>query len=161
MKSLTEDHRMVKKIHQKKKKDLVWSNRRLDSALLTVGIALAIVGIIFWKGIPYLTPSLFAWTYTSDNVSLMPALVNTLLMLVVSLSIALPVGVAGSVYLVEYAAPGNRFVHLVNLMVDTLAGIPSIVYGLFGALFLSSFLAWVCRCWQALSLCRSWCCPRS
>ncbi len=140
MKSLTEDHRMVKKIQSKKRKRIsfgqvvVWT-----SALLTVGIALAIVGIIFWKGIPYLTPSLFAWTYTSDNVSLMPALVNTLLMLVVSLAIALPVGVAGSVYLVEYAAPGNRFVRLVNLMVDTLAGIPSIVYGLFGALFFVQF----------------------
>ena len=79
MKSLTEDHRMVKKIQSKKRKRIsfgqivVWT-----SALLTVGIALAIVGIIFWKGIPYLTPSLFAWTYTRDKSALFFHIVRNL-----------------------------------------------------------------------------------
>ncbi len=109
------------------------------SAVLTIGTALVIVGYILLKGIPYLRPSMFSWEYTSSNVSMLPAIVNTLFMLVLSLAIALPAGIAGSIYLVEYANPKSRIVHLVGLMVDTLAGIPSIVYGLFGSLFFVRF----------------------
>lgn len=111
-------------------------------ALLTTLVLLFLVGYILANGVPYLTPSLFAWEYTSDNVSLMPALVNTLLMAVLALLIAVPVGVGSAIYLVEYAPRGNRFVQMVRITAETLQGIPSIIYGLFGMLFFVTALKW-------------------
>ena len=111
-------------------------------ALLTAAVLLFIVGYILVNGVPYLTPSLFAWEYTSDNVSLMPALVNTLLMAALSLALAVPVGVGSAIYLVEYAPRGSRFVQIVRTTTETLQGIPSIVYGLFGMLFFVTKLHW-------------------
>lgn len=104
------------------------------AALVTVFVLVAIVGYILYKGIPNLTPSLFSWKYTSDNVSMLPAIINTLTMTFVSLLISVPLGIFSAVYLVEYARRGNKLVKLVRLTAETLAGIPSIVYGLFGFL---------------------------
>lgn len=112
------------------------------AALLTACVLLFLVGYILVKGIPNLKPSLFAWTYNSDNVSLMPALINTVLMTVLSLLIATPVGICAAVYLVEYARRGNRLVKVVRMTTETLQGIPSIVYGLFGMLFFVGQLHW-------------------
>ena len=111
-------------------------------ALLTTAVLLFLVGYILVNGVPYLTPSLFAWEYTSDNVSLMPALVNTLLMAALSLALAVPVGVGSAIYLVEYAPRGSRFVQIVRTTTETLQGIPSIIYGLFGLLFFVTALQW-------------------
>ena len=111
-------------------------------ALLPTLVLLFLVGYILANGVPYLTPSLFAWEYTSDNVSLMPALVNTLLMAVLALLMAVPVGVGSAIYLVEYAPRGNRFVQMVRITAETLQGIPSIIYGLFGMLFFVTALKW-------------------
>ncbi len=111
-------------------------------ALLTTLVLLFLVGYILANGVPYLTPSLFAWEYTSDNVSLMPALVNTLLMAVLALLMAVSVGVGSAIYLVEYAPRGNRFVQMVRITAETLQGIPSIIYGLFGMLFFVTALKW-------------------
>ncbi|MBC5584317.1 phosphate ABC transporter permease PstA [Eggerthella guodeyinii] len=111
-------------------------------ALLTTAVLLFLVGYILVNGVPYLTPSLFAWEYTSDNVSLMPALVNTLLMAGLSLLMAVPVGVGSAIYLVEYAPRGSRFVAIVRTTTETLQGIPSIIYGLFGMLFFVTALHW-------------------
>lgn len=105
------------------------------SALLTVLTLLFLIAYILIKGIPYLTPSLFAWEYTTENVSLMPALVNTVVMTGLSLLIAVPLGIFAAIYLVEYAKRGNRLVSIVRITAETLTGIPSIVYGLFGMLF--------------------------
>ncbi|WP_165045747.1 MULTISPECIES: phosphate ABC transporter permease PstA [unclassified Adlercreutzia] len=126
--------------------------RRTVSALLRVlvyaGAALTalvlafLVGYILINGVPYLTPSLFEWEYTSENVSLMPALVSTLVMAGLSLIMAVPVGVGSAVYLVEYAPRGSRFVQLVRTTTETLQGIPSIIYGLFGMLFFVTALQW-------------------
>ena len=102
------------------------------SALLTVLTLLFLIAYILIKGIPYLTPSLFAWEYTTENVSLMPALVNTVVMTGLSLLIAVPLGIFAAIYLVEYAKRGNRLVSIVRITAETLTGIPSIVYGLFG-----------------------------
>ena len=104
-------------------------------ALLTTAVLLFLVGYILVNGVPYLTPSLFEWEYNSTNVSLMPALVNTLLMAALSLLMAVPVGVGSAIYLVEYAKRGSRFVQMVRTTTETLQGIPSIIYGLFGLLF--------------------------
>ena len=75
---------------------LVWL-----AALLTLAIMVFLVGFIEIKGVRYLTPDLFAFTYNSENVSLMPALINTLIITVLSLLIAIPVGVFAAIYLVE------------------------------------------------------------
>lgn len=111
-------------------------------ALLTAAVLLLVVGYICVKGVPYLTPELFAWEYTSENVSLMPALVNTLLMAALALLLAVPLGVGAAIYLVEYAKRGSRFVQVVRTAAETLQGIPSIIYGLFGMLFFVTALGW-------------------
>lgn len=106
----------------------------LASAITMVALLFIIIYILV-KGIPNLTPELFAWRYTSDNVSLMPALINTLFMTLLSLMFAVPVGIGAAIYLTEYARRGNKLVGLVSITAETLSGIPSIVYGLFGSLF--------------------------
>lgn len=110
------------------------------SALLTLSVLVMLVGYILLKGIPSLSPSLFAWTYTSENVSMTPAIINTVTMTGLSLLMAVPVGVFSAVYLAEYAARKNRFVHIIRITAETLSGIPSIVYGLFGFLLFAVFL---------------------
>ena len=111
-------------------------------ALFTTLVLLGIVGFILVNGVPHLTPTLFAWSYTSENVSLMPALISTLYMALLALLIAVPIGVSSAIYLVEYAKPGSRFVRAVRVTTETLQGIPSIIYGLFGMLFFTTVLGW-------------------
>lgn len=108
--------------------------------LLTVTALLFIILYILIKGIPHLTPALFAKKYSSENVSLLPALINTLFMTTMSLLFAVPVGIGAAIYLTEYARRGNKLVVLVGITAETLSGIPSIVYGLFGALFFVKYL---------------------
>lgn len=110
------------------------------SATLTMLVLISLVGYIVIKGIPALKPSLFQWEYTSENVSMMPAIINTITMTIVSLLIAVPIGVFCAIYLVEYSKKGNKFVSLVRITTETLSGIPSIVYGLFGALVFVEYL---------------------
>jgi len=109
------------------------------AVLATAGVVIALiiflVGYILVRGVPHIKPSLFAWRYTSENVSMLPAIVNTLLITALSLAIAAPLGIFAAVYLVEYSRRGNRIVGVVRMAAETLSGIPSIVYGLFGALF--------------------------
>lgn len=111
-------------------------------ALFTTLVLLGIVGFILVNGIPHLTPTLFEWSYTSENVSLMPALISTLYMALLALLIAVPIGVSSAIYLAEYAKPGSRFVRVVRVTTETLQGIPSIIYGLFGMLFFTTVLGW-------------------
>lgn len=108
--------------------------------LVTMTALLFVITYILVKGIPHLTPSLFARKYSSENVSLMPALINTLLMTALSLLFAVPVGIGAAVYLAEYAKRGNKLVIFVGMTAETLSGIPSIVYGLFGALFFVKYV---------------------
>lgn len=130
----------------KKKKSFLFSFSVLQkiavwtAAGITAASLLFIVLYILIKGIPYLKPSLFAWNYTSENVSLMPALINTLEITALSLVLAVPIGIGAAVYLNEYARRGNKLVSVIRLTAETLSGIPSIVYGLFGSLFFVKFL---------------------
>lgn len=110
------------------------------AVLLTMLSLLFLVVYILVKGVPHLTPGLFAVRYTSENVSLLPALANTLSIIVLSLLFAVPAGTGAAVYLTEYARRGNRLVRIVGITAETLAGIPSIVYGLFGSLFFVKYL---------------------
>ena len=104
-------------------------------AFFSVAVLLLIVGYILIKGIPHLSPELFAWEYNSNNVSMMPSIINTLLMTLISLIVCVPLGIGAAIYLTEYARRGSRLVKIVRMTAETLSGIPSIIYGLFGSLF--------------------------
>lgn len=112
------------------------------AAFLTFSMLSIIVGYILIRGVPYLKPSLFALTYTTENVSLLPAIITTFIMTILSLLIAGPIGIFTGFYLVEYAKSGNKFVEIIRITAETLSGIPSIVYGLFGLLFFVTTLGW-------------------
>ena len=107
------------------------------ATVLTLGF---LIGYILLRGVPNLRPELFSLKYTSENQSMLPAIVNTCTMTVLSLLLAAPVGIGAAVYLTEYAKKGSRMVKLVNLATQTLSGIPSIVYGLFGMLLFNGRL---------------------
>ena len=104
------------------------------SAVSVFGVLLALIVYILVMGVPNLKLSLFAWNYNSENLSMLPAIINTLTMIALTLLMAVPLGVGAAIYLVEYAKRGSRLVKLVRLTAETLSGIPSIVYGLFGYL---------------------------
>lgn len=108
------------------------------AAAITVLVLGFLIVYILVKGVPHLTPELFAWEYDSENVSMLPALINTLEMTILTLAVAIPFGIGSAIYLVEYASTKNRFVPVVRMTAETLTGIPSIVYGLFGMLFFNS-----------------------
>lgn len=112
------------------------------AAVITICTLLFLVGFILIKGIPHITPSLFSLNYTSENVSLMPALISTVVMALMALVVAVPLGVFAAIYLTEYARRGNKAVAIVRVTTETLSGIPSIIYGLFGLLFFVTALGW-------------------
>ena len=114
----------------------------LISTVFTAGILIYLIGYILVHGVPYLTKDLFSLKYTSTNVSLFPAMVNTVSMTALALLFAVPLGIFSAIYLVEYAKKGNRLVGIVRITAETLSGIPSIVYGLFGMLFFVTTLKW-------------------
>lgn len=104
------------------------------AAVITVGTMLFIVAYIIIKGIPHLSLDMFAFHYNSENLSMMPAIINTVIMTVLTLIIAVPIGIFSAVYLVEYAKRGSKLVSVIRITTETLSGIPSIVFGLFGYL---------------------------
>lgn len=112
------------------------------SAMLTLAVLLALLLYILIRGIPNLRPELFEWKYNTSNVSMMPALINTLVITAMTLLLAVPTGIFSAIYLVEYAKRGNPFIKVVRMTTETLAGIPSIVFGLFGYLFFNIYLGW-------------------
>ena len=116
---------------------LVWL-----SAVVTVAVMAFLVGFILIKGVGNLRPELFALEYNSENASLMPALINTLIITLLSLLIAVPFGIFAAKYLVEYAKKGSKLVKIIRITTETLQGIPSIIFGLFGLLFFSTALHW-------------------
>lgn len=122
------------------------------SAVLRLGVWLAtgitmatlvlIVAYILIMGAPHLRWSLFSLHYSSDNPSMLPSIINTLWITLVSLGISVPLGVGGAIYLAEYARRESWWVRLIRMTAETLSGIPSIVYGLFGMLFFVTALKW-------------------
>lgn len=112
------------------------------ATLLTFLALFFLIIYLLIKGVPHISADLFALHYTSDNVSLFPALINTIGMTILALAIAVPMGIFAAIFLVEYAGKGNRFVDIIRLTTETLQGIPSIVYGLFGMLFFVTKLKW-------------------
>lgn len=114
----------------------------MAATVLTFLVLLFLIAYILINGLPHLKPSLFSLHYTSENASLMPALINTVIMTFLSLLIAIPFGIFSAIFLVEYAGRGNKFIGVIRLTTETLSGIPSIVYGLFGMLFFVNTLDW-------------------
>ena len=112
------------------------------SAIITFAVLLFLIAYILINGIPHIKPELFALKYTSENGSLFPALINTIIMTALSLIIAVPFGIFSAIFLVEYAKRGNKFINVIRITTETLSGIPSIVYGLFGMLFFVTTLKW-------------------
>ena len=112
------------------------------SAIVTIGVLLFIIGYILVNGIPNMKPELFEWEYNTENVSMLPSIINTIYMTLFTLVMAVPVGVFSAIYLVEYAKRGNKLVKIVRVTTETLQGIPSIVFGLFGYLMFTITLNW-------------------
>lgn len=112
------------------------------SAALTFAVLLFLIAYILVKGVPNLKPELFSLHYNTENASMLPSIINTLIMVVLSLLIAGPLGIFSAIYLTEYAKKGNKLVAVIRLTTETLSGIPSIVYGLFGSLFFVTALKW-------------------
>ena len=113
------------------------------SAIITAGVVLFIIGYILYHGVPNLAmPGLFSWKFTAENQSMMPAIINTVIMIALTLMLAVPIGVFAAIYLVEYSKRGNRFVKIIRVTAETLSGIPSIVYGLFGYIVFVITLGW-------------------
>ena len=111
------------------------------SAVATIAALVFLILYILVNGIPYINADLFSWTYTSENCSVIPAAINTVIMAGISLLLAVPVGIGSAIYLVEYAKKGNKLVKVIRVTAETLTG-PSIVYGLFGMLFFVTALKW-------------------
>ena len=105
------------------------------AAILTMAVLLFIVIYILVKGIPNLSLGLFSLHYTTDNQSIMPSLLHTIELTIMGLLLAVPLGVFAAVFMNEYAKKGSKLVALTGITSETLTGIPSIVYGLFGLLF--------------------------
>ncbi len=99
---------------------------------ITVFSLLYLIGDILVKGIPNLKPELFSLNFTTDNQSMLPSLINTLMITALALVVAIPLGVGGAIYLAEYAKRNSVVVRIIRVTAETLSGIPSIIYGLFG-----------------------------
>ncbi len=93
-----------------------------------------VIAYILFNGIPNISPSLFELKYSSQNVSIMPALITTFLSIVITLIVTLPVGIFTAIYLSQYAK-NKILIKSVRFATEILSSIPSIVYGLFGYLF--------------------------
>ena len=111
-------------------------------ALITIASVVFIICYILINGIPNLTPELFSPVYNSENVSMLPSIINTVSVTFLTMIIAVPVGIFSAIYLVEYAKKGSKIVKVMRVTTETLAGIPSIVFGLFGFLAFVLALGW-------------------
>ena len=129
-------------IYRRKPGSLIVLILVLLSAVVTVGVLFSLIIYILVNGVTHLKPELFAWEFNTDNMSMMPAIVSTVYMTVLSLVMAVPVGIFSAIYLVEYSRRGSRLVKVVRTTTETLQGIPSIVYGLFGYILFVITLGW-------------------
>lgn len=112
------------------------------SVIITVGVLLLLIGYILINGVPNLKPELFEWKFNSSNMSMMPAIISTVYMTILSLIMAVPIGIFSAIHLTEYAKKQSRLVKLIRITTETLSGIPSIVYGLFGYILFVITLGW-------------------
>ena len=129
-------------VFRRKPQDIFLSAITYGASIIAISVLVFLVGYVVVKGVPNLKLSLFSLTYTSENVSVVPAIITTVEMTLLSLLIAVPLGMFTAVYLVEYASRKNKLIGIIRITAETLSGIPSIVYGLFGMLFFVTTLGW-------------------
>ena len=112
-------------------RSLVWL-----SALLTCALLVFLIGFIFYRGFPGVTWDFLSGTssYIKDTIGILPNILNTLYIVLLSMALVLPLGVGAAIYLTEHAA-NRRVVELIEFATETLTGIPSIIFGLVGMLF--------------------------
>ncbi len=108
--------------------------------VISIAVLAWLLIFILYKGIPNFNLGLFEWKYTSKNNSMMPAIINTITITVCALLVSIPLGVGSAIYLTEYSKRGSRLVKVIRMTTETLSGIPSIVYGLFGFLMFNETL---------------------
>lgn len=104
------------------------------STVITALTVVFIIGYIFIKGVPNLSLDLFSLKYSSSNQSMLPSIINTVYLTALTLLLSVPIGIFSAIYLAEYSRKNSFFVKIINTANETLSGIPSIVYGLFGFL---------------------------
>ncbi len=120
---------------------------------LMAAVLVWLILFILIEGIPNLSWHFLFGESALDDITLTPAYVSTIYTVLIALAIALPLGIGAAIYLNEYAKPGSKFVKVIRMFTDTLAGVPSIVFGIFGALCFvtlfggkTSVLAGACTC---------------
>lgn len=111
------------------------------SAAITVGLLVLLIGYVMVRGLPHVTWQLLSTAPSAikGTIGILPNILNTLYIILFTLLIALPLGVGAAVYLTEYAT-NKRLIAVVEFATETLAGIPSIIYGLVGMLFFAQML---------------------
>ncbi|KXU42524.1 MAG: phosphate ABC transporter permease PstA [Longibaculum muris] len=111
------------------------------STFISVSLLVVIIGYICYRGIPHFSFDYLIQTTSilKNTVGILPNIINTIYIIVVTLVIACPIGIGGAIYLNEYAT-NKKFVNIISFTTEVLAGIPSIIYGLFGMLFFGGVL---------------------
>ena len=105
-----------------------------SSLVLSLVALVAVVVFVLLRGMPYINMHLLFGEYSSRSPSLFPAIAGTLYLIIIAVIIAAPIGIGSAIFLTEYTKTKSRFIRIIRVSVETLAGIPSIVYGLFGYL---------------------------
>ena len=127
----------------KKRNAYIWTMRILMwlAASITAALTLFLLGYVLIKGLPNITWELLSTkpSYLQGTVGILPDILNTLYIILTTLLFVLPLGVGAAIYLTEYAT-NKRLVGMIEYAAETLSGIPSIIYGLFGSLFFCQFM---------------------
>ena len=127
----------------KKRSIYVWTMRVLMwlAAGITAALTLFLLGYVLIKGLPNITWELLSTkpSYLTGRIGILPDILNTVYIIIATLIFVLPLGVGAAIYLTEYAT-NKRLVEMIEYAAETLSGIPSIIYGLFGTLFFCQFM---------------------
>ena len=127
----------------KKRNTYIWTMRVLMwlAAGITAALTLFLLGYVLVKGLPNISWELLSTkpSYLRGTVGILPDILNTLYIILTTLLFVLPLGVGAAIYLTEYATK-RKLVGMIEYAAETLSGIPSIIYGLFGSLFFCQFM---------------------
>ncbi|KII76737.1 phosphate ABC transporter permease PstA [Vibrio renipiscarius] len=134
------DHAKLKRSRQRK--DTILSGFVWAAAALTVGFLFWIIWYILSNGLQHVDWNFITddYTRTGDEHGIFPMIVSTLYMVMASIAVAAPLGIMTAIYLTEYSKVGSRLVKVIRFCTESLAGIPSIIFGLFGMTFFVAVL---------------------
>ncbi len=133
-------------MREKKKKsgqcnEVLWKGGMWISSAITVIVLAFVIGYVFVNGVGRISWEFLTTkpSYLADTIGILPDILNTIYILIVTLVVLLPIGVGAAVYLSEYAK-NKRLIKIIDYAIEILSGIPSIIYGLVGMLFFCNFL---------------------